>query len=80
MTYKRLRKRDGLGGGDWKLFAAGGAWLGWQLLPQLLLVAALGGLAAALVLHRRKPEFLAQRLPFGAFLAPALWLLYLAGV
>jgi leader peptidase (prepilin peptidase)/N-methyltransferase len=79
-AYKRLRKRDGLGGGDWKLFAAGGAWLGWRLLPQLLLLAALAGLAAALMLHWRKPGFLAQRLPFGVFLAPAIWLLYVAAL
>jgi leader peptidase (prepilin peptidase)/N-methyltransferase len=79
MTYKRLRGRHGLGGGDWKLFAAAGAWLGWYVLPLVLLIASLGGLAAALILHWRKAALLEQRLPFGAFLAPAIWLLYLAG-
>jgi leader peptidase (prepilin peptidase)/N-methyltransferase len=79
-SYRRLRGRDGLGGGDWKLFAAAGAWLGWYNLPQLLLLAALAGLAAALVVHRRKPDLLGQRLPFGVFLAPPIWLLYLISV
>jgi leader peptidase (prepilin peptidase)/N-methyltransferase len=79
IAYKRLRGRDGLGGGDWKLFAAAGAWLGWYNLPLVLLLASVTGLAAALIVHRRKPAFLAQRLPFGVFLAPAIWLLYLAG-
>jgi leader peptidase (prepilin peptidase)/N-methyltransferase len=79
LAYRRVRGRHGLGGGDWKLFASAGAWLGWQGLPLVLLIAALLGLAAALILHWRKAEFLAQRLPFGAFLAPAIWLLYLLG-
>ena len=79
LTYKKLRGRDGLGGGDWKLFAAAGAWVGWRDLPLVLLIASLAALAAALILHVRKADFLQQRLPFGAFLAPAIWLLYLAG-
>jgi leader peptidase (prepilin peptidase)/N-methyltransferase len=79
ITYKRLRGRHGLGGGDWKLFAAAGAWVGWYNLPLVLLIASGGGLVAALILHWRKAALLEQRLPFGAFLAPAIWLLYLAG-
>jgi leader peptidase (prepilin peptidase)/N-methyltransferase len=79
VAYKKLRGRDGLGGGDWKLFAAAGAWVGWYNLPLVLLIASLVALAAALILHSRKAAFLQQRLPFGAFLAPALWLLYLVG-
>jgi leader peptidase (prepilin peptidase)/N-methyltransferase len=42
--YRRLRGREGLGGGDPKLFGAIGLWLGWQLLPAVLLVAGLVGL------------------------------------
>lgn len=75
--YEKLRGRTGLGGGDAKLFAAAGAWLGWQALPLVLLGAASGALVAALILHRKSSDFMAQRLPFGAFLAPAIWLLYL---
>jgi leader peptidase (prepilin peptidase)/N-methyltransferase len=79
IVYRRLRGREGLGGGDWKLFAAAGAWLGWYNLPEVLLAAALSGLAAALLLHSKKGDLLTQRLPFGAFLAPAIWLVYLIG-
>ena len=79
LAYRRLRGREGLGGGDWKLFAAGGAWVGWAALPLILLAAAISGLLAALLLHSRKPDLLAQQLPFGVFLAPAIWIVYLAG-
>ena len=75
--YHALRGRHGLGGGDAKLFAGAGAWLGWYDLPLVLLGAAGTGLAAALVLHRKGPGFLTKRLPFGTFLAPAIWIVYL---
>jgi leader peptidase (prepilin peptidase)/N-methyltransferase len=42
--YRRLKGRDGLGRGDAKLFAAGGAWCSAWLLPQILLVAAISAL------------------------------------
>ena len=77
IVYRRLRGREGLGGGDAKLFAAAGAWVGWQDLPLVLLAAAASALAGAILLHRHKEEFLAKPLPFGLFLAPAIWLVYL---
>jgi leader peptidase (prepilin peptidase) / N-methyltransferase len=43
-TYKRLRGRHGLGGGDVKLFASSGAWLGLQGLPSVMLWACVTGL------------------------------------
>ncbi len=78
-AYGKLRGRIGLGGGDAKLFAAAGAWLGWEQLPLVLLGASGTALVAALILHHQSADFLAQRLPFGAFLAPAIWILYLLG-
>ena len=47
-SYFRLRGVDGLGLGDAKLFAAAGAWLGWQNLPMVLLIATTGGLLQVL--------------------------------
>jgi len=76
--YRALRGRHGLGGGDAKLFAAAGAWLGYYDLPLVLLGAAGTALAAALVLHRKGPGFLTKRMPFGSFLAPAIWIVYLS--
>ena len=79
-SYRRLRGRDGLGGGDPKLFGAIGAWLGWAALPQVLLAAAgLGlGAVAVLVLAGRKPAATTP-LPLGTLLAAAAWPLWLAG-
>ena len=76
--YRRWRGRDGLGEGDAKLLAAAGAWVGAAALPQVILIAALAGLLAALCLRlagvRLGP---ASALPFGPFLALATWLVWL---
>jgi leader peptidase (prepilin peptidase) / N-methyltransferase len=76
--YRALRGRDGLGGGDSKMLAAIGAWLGWQMLPFILLLASATGLLAVLfaALQGRKTKA-TDRLPFGAFLAVAAWPLWL---
>jgi leader peptidase (prepilin peptidase)/N-methyltransferase len=76
-AYRRLRGREGLGGGDAKLLAAGGAWLGTAALPHVVLFAALAALIWAVVTRQLDP---AGRLPFGSFLAGAIWLLWLATV
>lgn len=78
-VYQRLRKRAGLGEGDAKLLAAGGAWLGWQALPDVVLVGALLGLAVAAV--RRQQGVALDRatpLPFGTALAGGIWAIWLA--
>ncbi len=77
-AYRALRGRAGLGGGDAKLFAASGAWLGWAALPIVLLAAALSGLVVALLLWRRGITA-TTRLPFGVFLAVATWIVAVAG-
>lgn len=74
-AYRWWRGRDGLGGGDVRLFAAAGAWCGWDRLPLVLLGAALAALAAVLLMGRRFSA--TDRLPFGVFLAPAIWAVYL---
>ena len=72
-VFFRLRGREGLGLGDAKLFAAAGAWLGWQALPVVLLVAAVGGLVWA-VLRRQNGE-----VAFGPWLALGFWLVLVSG-
>ena len=73
-TYKRLRGREGLGGGDPKLLGAIGLWLGWRMLPSVLLLAALTGLAFVLVgMLRGRAAKLDDRMPFGALLAIAAY-------
>lgn len=78
LGYRRLRGREGLGAGDAKLLAAAGAWLGLALLPWVVLLAAVAGLAAALAwaLTGRRIDA-GTALPFGPWLALALWVLWL---
>ena len=71
--------KEGMGYGDFKLFALFGAWLGWQYLPQILLVSsvvgALVGIAMVLLLGRDK----SIPIPFGPYLATAGWIALLWG-
>jgi leader peptidase (prepilin peptidase)/N-methyltransferase len=75
-SYQRSRGREGLGAGDPKLLGAIGLWTGALVLPTILLIAALGGLAVAVMQGRGRLD----RLPFGSLLACAaiLWTAVLA--
>lgn len=78
VIYKRLRGWEGLGGGDPKLLAALGAWLGWQQLPIVLLGAGLLGLAAVLSQWVRGEKVTGtDRLPLGTLMAIAGWPIWL---
>lgn len=73
-VYRRVRGRDGLGEGDAKLLGAIGAWVGLAGVADVLLGAALAGLAWAGVLRLRGQTMSATTaLPFGPFLALAGW-------
>lgn len=78
-TYRKLRGRQGMGGGDPKLLGAIGCWMGWQSLPYILVAASCLGLLAALAMAARGKDVAATtRLPFGALMAVSafpLWLL-----
>lgn len=77
--YRRWRGRDGLGGGDPKLFGAIGLALGWRMLPAVLMVAGLVGLGWVVFQRLRRRAVAADdALPFGTLLAIAAypaWLL-----
>ncbi len=78
--YHAARGRAGLGLGDAKLLAAGGAWLGLAALPSVLLLAAGAALAMVLLARVRHGSIsLADRIPFGPYLALAIWLVWLYG-
>lgn len=68
-AYAACRGRPGMGGGDIKLIAALGAWLGWSSLPGVLLAAGIGGVLFAFALRGSKAW--AASLAFGPFLALA---------
>src|SRR5262249_17807775 len=76
--YRLLRGREGMGLGDAKLFAAAGAWVSWQALPSVLVIASLFALVAVLIWRGATVEA-AQRVPFGVFLSIGLWLTWLYG-
>ena len=78
--YERVRHVEGLGLGDVKLFAAGGAWLGPGDLAVTLLLASLAALIAvviAMAIKGRRGITRMTPLPFGAFIAPAIWLVWM---
>ncbi len=78
--YRRVRGRDGLGGGDPILFAGAGAWVGWTGLPSVMLWACATGLCVVLWrLLRRRSVRGADRMPFGTLLAFGAWLTWLYG-
>lgn len=78
LAHRRLRGRDGLGGGDPKLLAAIGAWVGWAQLPFVLLGAGLLGLAAVVLMRLRGQQVAATtRLPLGTLMGLAAWPLWL---
>jgi leader peptidase (prepilin peptidase)/N-methyltransferase len=78
--YRALRGRDGLGLGDVKLAAVAGAWLGLPALFAAIELAALAAIGAYLfnAAIKRRPLKSTAFLPFGTFLAPAIWLGWLA--
>lgn len=72
--YRVIRGREGLGGGDPKLLGAIGLWLGWRLLPAVLMFAALIGLGvAAFAWATRRRMTMATAMPFGTLLALAAY-------
>ncbi|MCW2079640.1 UNVERIFIED_ORG: leader peptidase (prepilin peptidase)/N-methyltransferase [Bradyrhizobium japonicum] len=74
--YRRWRGRDGLGLGDVKLAAVCGAWLDLVTVTAVIELAALLAITAyvANAALRKKPLRATAFLPFGLFLAPAIWL------
>jgi leader peptidase (prepilin peptidase)/N-methyltransferase len=73
----RYLGREGLGIGDAKLIAAGTILLGPMILPMLILIASLGGIAAVLVTRLFGKAKQNPAVPFGPFIAYALFVLNL---
>jgi leader peptidase (prepilin peptidase)/N-methyltransferase len=78
--YRWWRRREGIGLGDVKLAAVAGVWLDWPSIPIAVEIAAVAALGVYLVMHAvsRRTVRRTTRLPFGLFLAPAIWLAWLA--
>ncbi len=73
-VFRLITGKEGMGHGDFKLFALGGAWLGWPLLPLVLLFASLTGAlyGGTLIITGRQAR--TTPMPFGPFLCAAIWL------
>jgi leader peptidase (prepilin peptidase)/N-methyltransferase len=76
-AFKLFTGKDGMGYGDFKLFAALGAWFGWQALVPIILMASLVGAVAGIALKLSSGLREGGYVPFGPFLAvagfTALW-------
>ena len=78
-VFRLVTGKEGMGYGDFKLFAALGAWLGWKLLPLIIVLAAATGalLGIAMIVLRGRDR--AAPMPFGPYLAAAGWLAMMYG-
>jgi len=77
--FKLLTGKEGMGYGDFKLFALFGAWIGWQLLPILILMASVVGAIVGISLMVFKKHQREQAIPFGPYLAVSGWITLLWG-
>jgi leader peptidase (prepilin peptidase)/N-methyltransferase len=78
-AFKLLTGKEGMGYGDFKLFGAIGAWMGWKMLPLVLLLSAFAGAVIGLVLIAVRGRDRNIPIPFGPYLAAAAWIALLWG-
>jgi leader peptidase (prepilin peptidase)/N-methyltransferase len=69
--FKLITGKEGMGHGDFKLLAALGAWLGWQLLPAIILLSSLVGAVVGIGLMVFRKHGREVPIPFGPYLAAA---------
>jgi leader peptidase (prepilin peptidase)/N-methyltransferase len=77
--FKLVTGKEGMGYGDFKLLAALGAWLGWQLLPLVILLSAGVGAVTGSVMLFAGGKSRETPIPFGPYLAAAGWVALLWG-
>lgn len=77
--FKLVTGKDGMGYGDFKLFALFGAWFGWQSLPLIILLSSFIGALIGIGLIIFQGRDRAKPLPFGPYLAAAGWVAMLWG-
>jgi leader peptidase (prepilin peptidase) / N-methyltransferase len=77
--FRLITGKEGMGYGDFKLFAALGAWLGWKLLPLVILLAAATGAVLGILMIVLRGRDRSAPMPFGPYLAAAGWLAMMYG-
>jgi leader peptidase (prepilin peptidase)/N-methyltransferase len=78
-AFRLATGKEGMGYGDFKLFAALGAWMGWKILPLVILLAAGTGACLGVWMIVLRGRDRAAPMPFGPYLAVAGWLAMLYG-
>lgn len=77
--FRLLTGKEGMGYGDFKLLAAMGAWMGWQMLPLIILLSSLVGAVIGLTMIGLRRHKSSQPMPFGPYIALAGWIALLWG-
>ena len=77
--FRILTGKEGMGHGDFKLLAALGAWMGWQMLPLIVLLSAGTGAIIGITMLILERQQRGQQIPFGPYLAGGGWLALLWG-
>jgi leader peptidase (prepilin peptidase)/N-methyltransferase len=78
-AFRLITGKEGMGYGDFKLFAALGAWLGWKLLPLVILLSAATGAVIGILMIVLRGRDRSAPMPFGPYLAAAGWLAMMYG-
>jgi leader peptidase (prepilin peptidase) / N-methyltransferase len=78
-AYKLVKRQEGMGGGDFKLLAALGAWMGWNALPAIILLSSVVGSIVGISLIVFAKYTREVRIPFGPYLAAAGFIVLLYG-
>lgn len=78
-VFKLITGKEGMGYGDFKLFAALGAWFGWQMLPLIILLSAFTGAVVGITLIVARGRDKNIPIPFGPYLAAAGWIALMWG-
>jgi leader peptidase (prepilin peptidase)/N-methyltransferase len=77
--FRLITGKEGMGYGDFKLFAALGAWLGWKMLLPIILIAAAVGAVVGIAILLVRGQSRSTPIAFGPFLAAAGWLMLMFG-
>jgi leader peptidase (prepilin peptidase)/N-methyltransferase len=78
-TFRILTGKEGMGHGDFKLLGLFGAWLGWQMLPIIVLFSSLVGAVVGILMILLFRHDRTMPIPFGPYLATAGWIALLWG-
>ena len=78
-AFRLVTGKEGMGYGDFKLLAAMGAWMGWSMLPQIVLVSSVAGAIVGSIMLVTGKARSQQPIPFGPYLAIAGWIALLWG-